>query len=242
MFGWNIARVLETVKRLKARGGVVLAIGHCGLEYVPYPPPYVVAAFREIADAGADCVIGHHPHVPQGLEWRKGVPIAYSLGNFVFYQETNLLYRKTGACVVLHLKGPSITGLDFVPYRITPTGLRSLDPAESRAFGADLAAVSRPFKTASGPGRAWEAYLAHYGTAGLAAEVNGILERMKSEPQKAAAMFRNRITTAQHAELWKDVLTRAMDARAPRYPREAADIVKKWFTVSVDGSDGIPNR
>jgi len=44
----------------------VIAIGHCGLEYIPYPPPYVAAAFRSMIDAGADCVIGHHPHVPQG--------------------------------------------------------------------------------------------------------------------------------------------------------------------------------
>jgi isopropylmalate/homocitrate/citramalate synthase len=32
-------------------------------------------------DAGADAVIGHHPHVPQGIEIRDGVPILYSLGN-----------------------------------------------------------------------------------------------------------------------------------------------------------------
>jgi poly-gamma-glutamate synthesis protein (capsule biosynthesis protein) len=242
VFGWEIARVQEAVRRLKRRGGVVLAIGHCGLEYVPYPPPYVVAAFRAIADAGADCVIGHHPHVPQGLEWRRGTPILYSLGNFVFYQETNLLYRKTGFCVSLRLKGQRVTEILLHPYRITPFGLRTLEPEENRAFRRDVARISQPFAAMDGPRRAWDAYLAHYGIEGFTAEVTGILERMKTEPQKAAAMFRNRLTTMQHAELWKDALTRVIDGNARRPPREAIDVVRKWFTSSVDGTDGIPNQ
>lgn len=242
VFGWDIGRVQDLVHRLKRRGGVVIAIGHCGLEYVPYPPPYVVRAFRAIADAGADCVIGHHPHVPQGLEWRDGRPILYSLGNFVFYQETNLLYRKTGFCVSLRLERDRVTGIDLHPYRITPSGLRALDAAEGRAFRRDIAQVSRPFDTPDGPERAWDAYLMHYGTAGFAAEVSGILERFRTEPQKAAAMFRNRLTTLQHAELWKDTLTRAIAGERRTPPREAVDTVRKWFAASVDGSDGIPNR
>lgn len=242
VFGWEIGRVQDAVHRLKRRGGVVVAIGHCGLEYVPYPPPYVVAAFRAIADAGADCVIGHHPHVPQGLEWRGGKPILYSLGNFVFYQETNLLYRKTGFCVSLHLSGRRVTGISLHPYRITPFGLRALEAAENRAFRRDLARVSQPFAAVNGPQRAWDAYLMHYGLEGFTAEVNGILERMKREPQKAAAMFRNRLTTMQHSELWKDTLTRVIEGAARRPSGEAIDIVRKWFAASVDGTDGIPNR
>src|SRR5262249_3347028 len=42
---------------------------------------------RAAIDAGADIVIGHHPHVLQGLEWYKGKLIAYSMGNFVFDQD-----------------------------------------------------------------------------------------------------------------------------------------------------------
>jgi poly-gamma-glutamate capsule biosynthesis protein CapA/YwtB (metallophosphatase superfamily) len=242
VFGWEIPRVLDLVRSLKREGGLVIAIGHCGLEYVPYPPPYVVEAFRQIADAGADCVVGHHPHVPQGIEWRGRCPIAYSLGNFVFYQETNLLYRKTGFCVCLRLRGARVAGLELVPYRITPAGLRTLDPPEDREFRADLARISRPFTTARGPLRAWEAYLAYYGPSGFVAEVNGILERMNNEPEKAAAMFRNRITTMQHAELWKDVLTRVMTGPARPVWSDAADAVEKWFTASTDGTAARPNR
>jgi poly-gamma-glutamate synthesis protein (capsule biosynthesis protein) len=232
--GWHIDRIQDTVRRCKRRGGVVIAIGHCGLEYVPYPPPYVVAAFRAVADAGADVVIGHHPHVPQGLEWHNGRLIAYSLGNFVFYQPTNLHYRKVGFCVSLRVEGGELAGASLHPYRITDEGLRVLGPDEDREFRQALVRISQPFRTPGGHERAWDAYLAHYGQEGFTAEVTTILERMTREPQKGAAMFRNRVTTMQHAELWRDTLTRIMAPPARRPPRIARDTVREWLARTVD--------
>ena len=40
---------------------------------------------KQYIDAGADLVVGSHPHVLQGMEYYKGKPIIYSLGNFMFY-------------------------------------------------------------------------------------------------------------------------------------------------------------
>jgi poly-gamma-glutamate capsule biosynthesis protein CapA/YwtB (metallophosphatase superfamily) len=234
VFGWDIDRVIALVRQCKATGGVVLAIGHCGLEYVPYPPPYVVAAFRAIADAGADCVIGHHPHVPQGIEWRGGRPILYSLGNFAFYQHTDLHYRKTGFFVTLRCARDRVTGLDVHPYRITDAGLRLLNSRERAAFDRAMNRLSRPFGSAAGPRRAWDAYLAYYGMPGFTSEVTAILDRMKTEPQKAAAMFRNRLTTLQHAELWRDCLTAIMAGETGAFPSEAYRTVEEYFTRKLD--------
>jgi len=233
VFGWDIPRAIATIRRCKKAGGVVIAIAHCGLEYVPYPPPYVVAAFRAMIEAGADAVIGHHPHVPQGIEYCKGRPIAYSLGNFLFYQHTELFHRKTGFCVSLEFDGQRFAGLDLHPYRITEGGLRRLDAKENAAFRKTMTALSKPFRTGAGPDRAWQAYLACYGASGFAAEVSGILDRMKTEPRKAAAMFRNRITTMQHVELWKDYLTATMTGGPTGYPREASRMVEEYFTRTV---------
>jgi poly-gamma-glutamate capsule biosynthesis protein CapA/YwtB (metallophosphatase superfamily) len=232
VFGWDLARALTTIRTCKQSGGVVIAIAHCGLEYIPYPPPYVVAAFRAMVEAGSDCVIGHHPHVPQGLEFHKGRPIAYSLGNFAFYQHTDLYHRKVGYCVALQLRANSISSMALCPYRITDSGLRRLEAVEDAAFRKNLVKISRPFKTAAGPDKAWQAYLAYYGQKGFTSEVQGILGRMKAEPHKAAAMFRNRITTMQHVELWRDYLTRAMKTGAPGYSREAFDMAAEYFTSS----------
>jgi poly-gamma-glutamate synthesis protein (capsule biosynthesis protein) len=211
----------------------VLAIGHCGLEYVPFPPPYVVAAFRMLVDAGADCVIGHHPHVPQGIEWHRGRPIIYSLGNFVFYQNTDLYYRKIGFCLTLDLAGKSIAAIELHPYRITDGGLRRLDGGEERRFHQKMRRISTPFSKPAGPEKAWQAYLAYYGMHGFREEVLGILQKMETEPEKAAAMFHNRITTMHHVELWRDFLTRVIGGQRQSYSRAAYRIVEEWFTKRI---------
>lgn len=67
---------------------LVLVSLHHGLEYRGVPTPADVALARGLVRAGADAVIGHHPHVPQGVECVGGKPVLYSLGNFVFLQNS----------------------------------------------------------------------------------------------------------------------------------------------------------
>ena len=231
--GWDPAATLAAIRRRKKNGDFVLVIAHCGLEYIPYPPPYVISAFRAMVAAGADCVLGHHPHVPQGIEWYQGRPIAYSLGNFVFFQHTDLYYRKVGLCIRLRLAGNALASLEVLPYSITGTGLRRLGPAEEKSFHRKIDLISKPLHAREGAAKAWEAYLAYYGMSGFTGEVLGIVERMKTEPQKAAAMFRNRITTLQHAELWRDFLTRTMDDGRRRYSKEAFRVIREFFTKTT---------
>ncbi len=243
VFGWEIDRVTDTVARCRQQGGVVIAVGHCGLEYIPYPPPYVVDAFRRVASAGAHAVIGHHPHVPQGIEWYDGVPIVYSLGNFVFYQQTNLAARKTGFAARLSFERSRLASLQLHPYFIEDGGLRPLTPREAAAFRGDMTRLSSPLASDDSVEQAWLAYLQYYGTSGFDAEVRGRLARMAREPRKAAAMFRNRITTMQHRELWCDFLAFVIKGAGPRSTRarsEARKMVERYFTRAR--SDGRPSR
>lgn len=57
---------------------------HWGVEYSDYPIDDQIDMAHSIIDSGADAIIGHHPHIFQGIEIYKGKPIFYSLGNFVF--------------------------------------------------------------------------------------------------------------------------------------------------------------
>jgi hypothetical protein len=228
--GWEIGWLAALVRKFKKRGDFVIAVGHAGLEYVPFPPPYVVEAYRVLAEAGADCVVGHHPHVPQGLEVRGGRLIAYSLGNFVFWQATDLYYRKTGFCLMIHVRGDRLESHEIVPYRITGQGLRRLGRREETQLAGKIGRISRPLKSPSGIAEAWQAYLAYYGPAGFKKEVLGILERMETEPRKGAAMFRNRITTLQHSELWRDAMTRFMAGKKQPVPAELNRLIEEWFT------------
>lgn len=59
---------------------------HWGIERSTTPEAYQVSMAHALIDAGADAVIGAHPHVLQGVEYYNGKPVFYSLGNFIFYQ------------------------------------------------------------------------------------------------------------------------------------------------------------
>ena len=52
------------------------------------PPEFLVTFARACIDEGADAFIGHGPHVPRGVEVYSGKPIFYSLGDFIFQNET----------------------------------------------------------------------------------------------------------------------------------------------------------
>jgi hypothetical protein len=73
----------KRIRAVKEAGHVVVVSIHHGVEYVDYPDRYILSLFRGAADAGAHVVLGHHPHVVQGLEIYKNTLIVYSLGNFI---------------------------------------------------------------------------------------------------------------------------------------------------------------
>ena len=179
--------------------------------------------------------------MPQGLEKRKGRLIAYSLGNFVFYQPTDLYYRRTGFCLAVTFRKGALVSHRLHPYRITDAGLRKLPAREEKAFLKKIARISESLETAGGVGLAWQAYLDHYGIDGFKEEVRMILERMESDPRKGAAMFRNRITTLQHSELWRDILTRIMAGGGT--PLSRLDVGDRAGVVRTEGlkAPGSPN-
>lgn len=81
--------IREDIARARKKARWVVVSVHWGQEYVDAPTPGQRPLARAIIDAGADAVIGHHPHMPQGLELYRGKIIAYSLGNFVFGTRNN---------------------------------------------------------------------------------------------------------------------------------------------------------
>ena len=66
----------------------VIVFVHWGVERVEIPEDYQRSLAKGYIDAGADLIIGAHPHVLQGFEYYKGVPICYSLGNYLFGNRT----------------------------------------------------------------------------------------------------------------------------------------------------------
>lgn len=76
--------LLEEIRTLKETCDYVVVYVHWGIERNERPEAYQRSLGQQYIDSGADLVIGSHPHVLQGIEYYKGKPIVYSLGNFIF--------------------------------------------------------------------------------------------------------------------------------------------------------------
>lgn len=81
-----VERVEQSIAAIRDSVDLVVVLWHWGDEYQPRSHPREQAIARALLDAGADLIVGHHPHVVQEIEFYKGKFIAYSLGNFVFDQ------------------------------------------------------------------------------------------------------------------------------------------------------------
>lgn len=75
---------IPDIKRAKQSADIVVVSFHWSSEMLNYPKEYQKSYAKQCIDAGANLVIGHHPHVLQGLQVYQGGLIAYSLGNFAF--------------------------------------------------------------------------------------------------------------------------------------------------------------
>ena len=81
---YDPAALVEQIRALRERCDYLVVYVHWGIERDERPQDYQRALGQQYIDAGADLVVGAHPHVLQGLEYYKGKPIVYSLGNLVF--------------------------------------------------------------------------------------------------------------------------------------------------------------
>jgi poly-gamma-glutamate synthesis protein (capsule biosynthesis protein) len=76
--------LLEEIRSAKEKSDLAIVYVHWGVEKQSRPEEYQRTMAKQYIDAGADIVIGSHPHVLQGIEFYNGKPIIYSLGNFIF--------------------------------------------------------------------------------------------------------------------------------------------------------------
>ena len=75
------------IKEAKKNTDIVFIVVHGGNEHYPLPSPRMLETCHYFADLGATAIVGHHSHCVSGFEIYNGVPIFYSLGNFIFDHE-----------------------------------------------------------------------------------------------------------------------------------------------------------
>jgi len=123
--------VLEDVATCRKDVDILVVSIHADLEFMPTPSLPRLDNSRQIAKAGADIILEHHPHVPQGIERVGRSLVAYSLGNFVFPAHTSDYMKSNGphtahSFVLLMEVGPEgVESFERVPFEI-------LEPPEQR--------------------------------------------------------------------------------------------------------------
>lgn len=99
----SVSYVSSIIKDLKKKDYFVIVLPHWNYVHIDYPAPAERKRGKKLIDAGADLIVGAHPHNLQGFEIYKGKYIYHSLGNFIFhttsqfhkYADQDIRNRKT---------------------------------------------------------------------------------------------------------------------------------------------------
>jgi hypothetical protein len=141
--GWR-RHWVKAIADLKPFVDIVIVMPHWGREYAALPrdnPSHgVLDKPRQLAKvlvaAGADLVVGNHPHVLQGLELINGVPVMYSHGNF-FFDQRGLDQRQT-VIGLYAFAGSAVVDIAFIPFEQRGMTLVRLEGDEKAAVVAKL--------------------------------------------------------------------------------------------------------
>ena len=124
---WDPSRLYDEVKTARENADFVIVCIHWGVESEMQKEYRQDILADGITNAGADLIVGGHPHVLQAIGAVNGKPVAYSLGNFYFTSYTT----DTGFLQVqFSAKEKRMTGLRFVPCLQSGTAVRLLEGAE----------------------------------------------------------------------------------------------------------------
>lgn len=88
MYTYDSTEFLKVIRKARKNSDYVIAYVHWGTEYSTVLETAQTTQAHEYIDAGADLVAGSHTHCLQGMEYYKGKPVIYSLGNFWFNDKT----------------------------------------------------------------------------------------------------------------------------------------------------------
>jgi len=141
----DMSQVEQAIRRLKRRVDYVVVCFHWGVEYTDMPIADQVSEAHAAIDAGADMVIGHHPHVLQGAQIYKGHFIIYSLGDLVFDHYS----LATGQTVLVHaVLSPHGVKVTLIPVYASSNGIPTIvTGAAGRAILLHMQQISAPLGT-----------------------------------------------------------------------------------------------
>ena len=124
---YDVSQIINLIRENSKKYDHLVIYPHWGTELISVPDPADTRNAKAFIDAGASAVIGHHPHVPQGIEQYKNGIIAYSLGSFIYVHEDELGYsdrdikRHISMCINVELTKSVLANYTCYYYRYNPS-------------------------------------------------------------------------------------------------------------------------
>lgn len=128
------AQVLADIRFARPLADLVIVCPHWGVEYALKPTSDQVQLAHQMIDAGADLIVGSHPHVVQPVEEYHDRWIAYSLGNFIFDQQPPNTHR--GLMLQATVHGGRIVKVTAIPININSHYEAALEPTPKRLLAS----------------------------------------------------------------------------------------------------------
>jgi poly-gamma-glutamate synthesis protein (capsule biosynthesis protein) len=228
----------DFVREAREQVDALVLVVHGGREYVPVPPPYwrevVLAAGRE-----ADLVVGHHPHVPQGvtlLERDDGVkvPILFSTGNFLFRPAApapGWIPPRTaeGFLVEAGFANGGLSRLELIPYRIEgERGPRIWE--DPGAFSKMMAALSAPLADPVQVSDWFDAVTDHFWEIEVRERVRGLTEKACADDLGAMKHALSHHRSPAHITLIHRAMERKLLGEFGCAPQPVREALAGWFS------------
>jgi poly-gamma-glutamate capsule biosynthesis protein CapA/YwtB (metallophosphatase superfamily) len=135
--------IQEDIARFRDQVDVVIVNFHWGIEKAELPGKDQISFAHQVIDYGADLIVGHHPHVLQGIEKYKNKIIAYSLGNFIFGGNSRKTYNT--AVLQIDISGDTISAT-LIPIKVNYWQPFWLEGTEGEQVLDHIKKISAPFK------------------------------------------------------------------------------------------------
>ena len=138
--------IRDDVRALRPKVDFLVVIFHWGFEKEHFPRTHQIKFAHRVIDYGADLIVGHHPHVLQGVEKYKGKIIVYSLGNFIFGGLYLPHYQTAVLQVNIDARHPQKWDVRFLPVQVNYWQPRLLTSAQGDSVLKHIAEYSEIFE------------------------------------------------------------------------------------------------
>jgi poly-gamma-glutamate capsule biosynthesis protein CapA/YwtB (metallophosphatase superfamily) len=149
-------RIAQDIRSVKELCDLVVVSLHWGTENVFYPAPSQVVLAHALIDQGASIILGHHPHVVQGIERYRDGLIAYSLGNFDMYAEVGDARSNNSVIICIDIDETGIVEYTLIPLKIPaneiPTVVGGSEKEDALEF---IGRISQPLTNGSMTEKWW---------------------------------------------------------------------------------------